>query len=69
MSIDRIAQLKALQLYGMAVALCELLAEAPRQPTQPETWLDRLIEAEQSDRQARSLRYQMNPLVSRFTAT
>ncbi len=59
MSIDRIAQLKTLQLYGMAVALSELLAEAPRQPTQPETWLDRLIEAEQSDRQARSLRYQM----------
>ena len=59
MSIDRIAQLKALQLYGMAAALSELLAEAPRQPAQPEIWLDRLIEAEQSDRQARSLRYQM----------
>lgn len=26
---------------------------------QPEAWLDRLIDAEQTDRQVRSLRYQM----------
>jgi hypothetical protein len=26
---------------------------------QPEAWLDRLIDAEQADRQVRSLRYQM----------
>ena len=37
----------------------ELLAEAPRQPSRPEVWLDRLIEAEQADRQVRSLRYQL----------
>jgi DNA replication protein DnaC len=59
MSIDRLAQLKALHLYGMATAWSEFLAEGPRQPVQPEAWLDRLIDAEQADRQVRSLRYQM----------
>ena len=59
MSIDRLAQLKSLHLYGMATAWSELLAEGPRQPVQPEAWLDRLIDAEQADRQVRSLRYQM----------
>jgi DNA replication protein DnaC len=59
MSIDRLTQLKALHLYGMATAWSELLAEGPRQPMPPEAWLDRLIEAEQADRQVRSLRYQL----------
>lgn len=59
MSIDRVAHLKALHLYGMASALLELQAEASRQPARPEVWLDRLIEAEQADRQVRSLRYQL----------
>lgn len=59
MSIDRLAQLKSLHLYGMATAWSELLAEGPRQPMQPEAWLDRLIDAEQADRQVRSLRYQL----------
>ena len=59
MPIDRIAHLKALHLYGMASALLELQGEASRQPTRPEVWLDRLIEAEQADRQVRSLRYQL----------
>ncbi len=59
MSIDRLAQLKSLHLYGMATAWGELLAEGRRQPMQPEAWLDRLIEAEQTDRQVRSLRYQL----------
>ena len=59
MSIDRTARLKSLHLYGMAVAWAELLAEGPRQPMQPEACLDRLIEAEQADRQVRSLRYQL----------
>lgn len=59
MSIDRIANLKALHLYGMASALLELQAEASRQPLRPEVWLDRLIEAEQADRHVRSLRYQL----------
>ena len=59
MSIDRAARLKTLQLHGMATAWRALLAEAPRQPSPPEVWLDRLIEAEQADRQVRSLRYQL----------
>jgi len=59
MSIDRVNHLKSLHLYGMASALLELQAEASRQPARPEVWLDRLIEAEQADRQVRSLRYQL----------
>ena len=58
-SIDRLAQLNALHLYGMATAWSELLAEGPRRPVQPEAWMDRLIEAELADRQVRSLRYQL----------
>src|SRR3954451_24071166 len=57
--IDRLAQLSALHLYGMATAWSERLAEGPRRPVQPEAWLDRLIEAELADRQVRSLRYQL----------
>jgi DNA replication protein DnaC len=57
--VDRLAQLNALHLYGMAVAWSELLAEGSRQPMQPEAWLDRLIEAELADRKVRSLRYQL----------
>lgn len=59
MSIDRITHLKAQNLYGMASVLLELQGEASRQPTRPEVWLDRLIEAKQADRQVRSLRYQL----------
>lgn len=59
MSIDRLARLKSLNLYGMATAWSEWLAEGPRKPVQPEAWLDRLIDAELADRQVRSLRYQM----------
>ncbi len=40
MSIDRAAQLKELKLFGMAIAWDELNAEGPRQPMQPEAWLD-----------------------------
>ncbi len=56
---DRLAQLNALHLYGMATAWGELVAEGPRRPMQPEAWLDRLIEAKLADRQVRSLRYQL----------
>jgi DNA replication protein DnaC len=59
MSIDRLSQLKSLHLYGMATAWSELLAEGPRQPMQPEAWLDRLFGVDQADRQVRSLRYQL----------
>ena len=63
---DRLVQLNALHLYGMATAWGELLAEGPRRPMQPEAWLDRLIEAKLTDRQVRSLRYQLK--AARFPA-
>ena len=49
MSIDRIAQLKALHLFGMASAWSEWQAEysIQQKPVMPEVWLDRLIAAEQ----------------------
>ncbi|MCH9697218.1 MAG: ATP-binding protein [Gammaproteobacteria bacterium] len=61
MSTDLLTQLKGLQLYGMAESWSELKAEAPqrKQSLLPENMLSRLIEAEQADRKARSLRYQL----------
>ena len=59
MSIDPMTSLKALHLYGMAAAWTELQAEKPRQTHRPETWIARLITAEQTDRQLKSLRYQL----------
>lgn len=61
MSIDRSVQLKNLHLYGMAAAWGEWQAEygSQQKPVMPEVWLDRLIKAEQADRQARSLNYQL----------
>lgn len=58
-AIDRCQHLKGLQLHGMAVALSELLAEHPRTPGAPEVWIDRLIEAEITERRTRSLRHQL----------
>ncbi len=54
-----IEQLKKLKLYGMATAWGELMAETRRQALTGEVMLQRLLEAEQADRQARSLSYQM----------
>lgn len=59
MSIEPLSCLKALHLYGMATAWSELQAEKPRQTHRPETWMERLIVAEQTDRQLRTLRYQL----------
>ena len=59
MSTDHTTRLKGLHLYGMAVAWTELQAEQPRQVHRPETWMERLILAEQTDRQTKSLRYQI----------
>lgn len=61
MNIDRYQQLKTLSLYGMAAAWQEWLAQLPNQqlPVMPEVWLDKLIAAENADRQARSLNYQL----------
>lgn len=59
MSIDHATSLKALQLYGMATAWSELQAEKPKQTHRPESWMGCLIAAEQTDRQLKSLRYQL----------
>ncbi|MBM4208248.1 MAG: hypothetical protein FJ190_09625 [Gammaproteobacteria bacterium] len=62
MVIDRHAQLKVLQLHGMAAAWQEWRVEfaSQQRPVMPEVWLDRLIAAEQSDRHARRLNYQLH---------
>jgi len=64
MAAELVSELKALRLYGMATALGELLAERPRQSNDPISWLQRLLRAEQVDRQIRSLQYQLR--VARF---
>lgn len=69
---EAIQALRAMSLYGMAAALAELNAERPRTPPSPEIWLQRLIQAEQVDRQTRSLKYQLRvakfPMHRDFTA-
>lgn len=59
MFIEHVTSLKTLELYGMATAWGELQAEKPKQAHRPETWMERLITAEQTDRQLRSLKYQI----------
>jgi DNA replication protein DnaC len=61
MSIERTTLLQSLHLYGMAAAWSEWQAEyaIQQKPVMPEVWWDRLIKAEQVDRQARSLSYQL----------
>lgn len=60
MSIDTIVALRSLQLNGMATAWGELQAEKSKQTIRPEVWMQRLISAEQAERQARSLSYQLH---------
>jgi DNA replication protein DnaC len=61
MSTDLLTQLKTLHLYGMAEAWAEIQTETPRQPkVSAEVLLRRLLQAETTERQARSLRYQLN---------
>jgi DNA replication protein DnaC len=61
MSIDLLTQLKDLRLYGMAETWAEIKAEAPqrKQELSPEKLLSQLVNAEITDRYARSLRYQL----------
>ncbi|MDF0607005.1 IS21-like element helper ATPase IstB [Neisseriaceae bacterium TC5R-5] len=63
-SIDLLSALKALQLHGMAMAWGELQAEKPKQASRPESWMQRLVDAEMAERQRRSLSYQLQ--VARF---
>ena len=59
MFIDYATSLKTLKLYGMATAWSELQAEKPKQVHRPETWMERLLAAEQTDRKLKSLRHQL----------
>jgi DNA replication protein DnaC len=56
---SHLSRLQTLRLYGMAEAWRELQAEGHRQPISGEALLLRLLDAEQADRQARSLSYQL----------
>jgi DNA replication protein DnaC len=61
MSIDLLSQLNTLKLYGMAEAWADVQAESnASKKISSEEVLRRLIHAEITDRQARSLRYQLN---------
>lgn len=61
MSTDLLSQLKALHLHGMAEAWSEIRAELhSATKSSPEEILRRLIQSETTERQARSLRYQLN---------
>jgi len=59
---DLIAELKQLRLYGMASSYAEVLENSVGSGTEQQAeWLLRhLIQAEQTDRGLRSIRYQMN---------
>lgn len=57
MSIDNLAQLKALNLFGMATALAEIKAEAPRLALTTDGYLHRLIDAEIAYRQGCDLNF------------
>jgi hypothetical protein len=57
MSTDQVSSLKTLHLYGMATARSELQAEKPKQTHRPESWMERLIHAEQTDRQLKAARF------------
>ena len=59
MPTDYAGSLKALQLHGMATAWSELQAEKPQQVHRSEVWMEKLLVAEQTDRQLKSLRYQL----------
>ena len=54
-----IEKMNALRLRGMASALPESLTALSQKKLAPTGWLDQLLDAEQSDRQARSFQYQM----------
>ncbi|WP_291522760.1 IS21-like element helper ATPase IstB [Acidithiobacillus sp.] len=64
MSTELLQSLRALHLYGMAMAVEDWLDQRP--PQDPEVWLAKLIAAESQERANRSLRYQMR--TARFPA-
>ncbi len=57
---EMIARLKALRLHGMAAAFDEVVDEGIKRTRTPFDVLARLLQAEDAERQARSVRYQMS---------
>ena len=57
MSTELLQSLRALHLYGMALAVEDWMDQ--RLPQDPETWLGQLLAAERQERANRSLLYQM----------
>jgi DNA replication protein DnaC len=59
MQAQLIEQLKSLRLRGMASALEESLKALSQKKLAPTSWLEQLLQAEISDRKARSYQYQL----------
>jgi len=58
---DVIPDLKALRLHGMAQAWTDLVAQGSLSSVESSVWLiEHLLQAERTDREVRSTRYQMN---------
>ena len=66
MSIDTVARLKALKLYGMAQSWPELVARSRLAEFDPERFMADLLAAERAEREVRSVSYQMK--AARFPA-
>ena len=58
--LEMIARLKALRLHGMVAAFDEVIDEGIKRTRTPFDVLGRLLQAEDAERQARSVRYQMS---------
>jgi DNA replication protein DnaC len=58
--LEMMARLKALRLHGMAAAFDEVIDEGIKRTRTPFDVLSRLLQAEDAERQARSVRYQMS---------
>jgi len=57
---ERTDRLKSLGLQGMAQAWQELHAQSSRQEMSISVWLDRLMDSEEADRNAKRLKYQLS---------
>lgn len=66
MTVETVARLKALKLFGMAQSWSELVAQARHTHFEPERFMVDLLAAESAEREVRSISYQMK--VARFPA-
>lgn len=66
MTVETVARLKALKLFGMAQSWPELVVQARHTHFEPERFMIDLLAAESAEREVRSISYQMK--VARFPA-